>query len=969
MTEFLEKLLIQKTSTSSSNVLYSQWVIDKKSISTAISAIPLFFPHFTLHDATHSDTILNRIVRLLGKEAFNNWAATDIWLLLEAAYCHDLGMVVTSDDLSNCFKSISFADHVQAILDDQGNPLHEHAKNFKVISDTVHLNANPLSADVYDSIRYVVSNYLRPIHGERSKEFVLRPKERLSMDLPRSLIPQRIYNLLSEICVSHTRAFEDVIKLPFVEVGVEYDDAHPRLIACLLRLGDLLDLDNDRYSEVFLRMVKTLPIDSTWHLQKIMSIEHFRLDSELVEVIAKCSDYDTQYVTQQWFNCLNEEYVNQQMIWHDIIPHKSYGTLPNIGSLQVILKDWEFIDSKSKPMFSVDSEKALILLQGAGLYNKKEQCIRELLQNSEDATLIKLWLEYGDDNNPWEEPQNFVDDERINESYIEVRITKQEELSSADQIKWSMEIIDQGYGMSLNDLKYLVVTGSSAKNESKRNIIRKMPEWLKPSGFFGIGFQSVFALTSSVTLETKSYQTEEALQVDLSSPKSKRKGAILIKRIDTTHRTKPGTKITFLFETKRNNLSWSVSLNHTYRNTAVQDFDPTVSPSFDYELWGVIEEILNFSSYSYVPIKLFVDNESVPIPTSLWHTNKGYYVAETGLEVSIHHPKWHNMAFYRNQSVEWKLETKFLTCFVNILKGSATEILTMNRNYIQPDYIQKINSQAMRSVFIAIRDNRSEINNNNELRMNASMFIEYYWNRHNEGDFVKTSFDDHWKQLSFSTNTGVDKKILDILQESTIRIREYRHNKQVDYDLSNEDGVLTLHVIHDRTPHNDDLIFAMKLISREFKGIRFVSVEEGTECFREILVTRTEDDDPIDDQLLLSTLKSVQSMWGAGSRMIVPCNECYDALRIRTTDEIFYMQDSLSNYNLPIEFPKMVAPFLYKLDSNGLTRTILDGNNKKLHEWVYRHRNSPNTTLEQIEAAYTKFVSDFQDVLPEPKDS
>ena len=46
--------------------------------------------------------------------------------------------------------------------------------------------------------------------------------------------------------------------------------------------------------------------------------------------------------------------------------------------------------------FKVDTDKALGLLQGAGLYDGAYQCIREILQNAVDATLIRIWLEYKD---------------------------------------------------------------------------------------------------------------------------------------------------------------------------------------------------------------------------------------------------------------------------------------------------------------------------------------------------------------------------------------------------------------------------------------------------------------------------------------------------------------------------------------------------------------------------------------------
>ena len=46
-----------------------------------------------------------------------------------------------------------------------------------------------------------------------------------------------------------------------------------------------------------------------------------------------------------------------------------------------------------------------------------------------------------------------------------------------------------------------------------------MPEWLQPSGEFGIGFQSIFMITDLVHINTKSFFTQQELEIELSNPK------------------------------------------------------------------------------------------------------------------------------------------------------------------------------------------------------------------------------------------------------------------------------------------------------------------------------------------------------------------------------------------------------------------------------------------------------------------
>src|SRR5579862_5947879 len=74
--------------------LLAQWTFDKQLVGRALQSVTLIFPHYSLHDASHADTILRQMARVLGPRRIDQLGPTDLWLLLEAAYHHDLGMVV-----------------------------------------------------------------------------------------------------------------------------------------------------------------------------------------------------------------------------------------------------------------------------------------------------------------------------------------------------------------------------------------------------------------------------------------------------------------------------------------------------------------------------------------------------------------------------------------------------------------------------------------------------------------------------------------------------------------------------------------------------------------------------------------------------------------------------------------------------------------------------------------------------------
>src|SRR5690606_27990582 len=120
--------------------------------------------------------------------------------------------------------------------------------------------------------------------------------------------------------------------------------------------------------------------------------------NEKIEVFARCEDYDVANITQHWFNYLDSEIRNQMINWNEIVPFKDFGYLPTIGTLKVELENYDYLDGKKKPQFTVDTDKALALLQGAGLYERAYQSVRELLQNAVDTTLLIIWLGHKDDH-------------------------------------------------------------------------------------------------------------------------------------------------------------------------------------------------------------------------------------------------------------------------------------------------------------------------------------------------------------------------------------------------------------------------------------------------------------------------------------------------------------------------------------------------------------------------------------------
>lgn len=98
--KFIEELLYEKTKDTKSEILFTQWSYDKKIIPKALNSIANLFPHYSLHDESHSISIINNIIRILGKDTISKLPAIDLWLILSSSYYHDIGMIVSAQKLN-----------------------------------------------------------------------------------------------------------------------------------------------------------------------------------------------------------------------------------------------------------------------------------------------------------------------------------------------------------------------------------------------------------------------------------------------------------------------------------------------------------------------------------------------------------------------------------------------------------------------------------------------------------------------------------------------------------------------------------------------------------------------------------------------------------------------------------------------------------------------------------------------------
>lgn len=898
---YIEQVFRDKAKDEGCSILVSKWNYDSTLIPEALETIPLIFPHFSKHNKSHSETILNNIVNVLGKNVIEQLSSTDLWLILESAYCHDLGMVITVEMINAALQDGSFLKYFRSVLADPFHEMYKYAAFYAIKDGKLVLKQNDFSLMMYDSVRFLMSDYFRSRHADNSLKAIANTDSVLALDLPKAIVPTRLISMMGAVCRSHTLNFNEVMSLPQVENGIATDMAHPRFVACLLRLGDILDIDNNRFSDVFMKTISEMPELSQLHKDKHLSITHLRIDSKYIEVNAKCKSPRVAKVTKDWFSWIKEEVNNQTLRWNTIVPDDISCYLPTISHLDIEIEGYDNLSTIEMPRFTIDVNKALELLQGKNFYKDPFDSIRELLQNAVDSTLLKLYELYKNT----EVVRNGIDVSFLNAAkkfpiHVEVR----RDSNGIIQVS----ISDRGLGISKHQLKFLSNTGSSSKNVLKQDIIRNMPEWMRPSGVFGIGFQSIFLLTDRVDIETKDFFTDECISIEMYNPRSKMKGDIYIK--PCSHMYESGFKLHFSLKEECNRQK--TESNGFFDE--IHEEDSVVS---------ICEKVKQYAELSFFPI--YCNEEYIERESNL------YFDQKTGIELKFSdtNETLEQKFYFKNALVDPLPNVPFFSMVANFHSCNSVDYLTLDRCAFK----DKMQSEAQILLYQAI-DNY----------LHSASYLPVY----NKGvnSFVL------FMRLIGNTSIPVLEKDWDYEFKGK-PIHEYLnyHKVTVTSTFNSLNGIKLeevgneLHLIVDVLSMYSIRVF-FKILSDHFKNcyIKRLFAENRFRCVEYIMQDEDESDDDIDNsilsfdcEILKNNRHSVMLPYYKGFRHLrIPADKAMDiAVDLSVVPMLF------SN-----KIVKVISPFKY--DGNKL----IDNRCQELYDFVHECNGC---SIDDIKADYEKF--------------
>lgn len=471
-------------------------VLIEEAVSFSIQRVKTIIRHmgeYTLHDDMHLFRVLYLMERLLTKAVIDNLSVPERMLLILSAFFHDIGMAPDEKEVVTWQK---VWDDVPIIVDDVEQKSFDNFKRFydarpeqqeiieKLIAEGNHSKAALLKS-------YLITDFIRQTHAERAREIIAQHWNGKIFYRNSDLTVE-----LANICQSHN---EDALKL------LKYDKNYPcginsyaclPLLAVILRLADILDFDAKRtplvlYSHLYVRH----PV-SVQEWEKHRAIENWEISPDIIQFSAKCKHPAIEASIHEFCNlidhelsicnniisALNEFNQSKARNIHVKIPFQV--SREKIRTEKDILTNqplYTFRDTK----FSLSKRQVIDLLMGTKLYGNPEIALRELLQNSIDACLLRQAQEV-----------------KWGHTKYEPEITVKYYTENNEEI---LEVIDNGTGMDeyIVDNYYSKVGSSFYKSTDFYNLKSESNADFTPTSRFGIGILSCFMVADTLIVDTK----------------------------------------------------------------------------------------------------------------------------------------------------------------------------------------------------------------------------------------------------------------------------------------------------------------------------------------------------------------------------------------------------------------------------------------------------------------------------------
>lgn len=469
-------------------------------------------PEFTLHDDTHVFNMLTIGGKIIPSMSIQRLSIPDLFMLIVSIFLHDIGMAPDEKHIMAWKNQLSDSEY-----DDELRKEKESFSRFRMtythqLSDIDRLIAEGEVSKAQLLEDFIITEYIRMTHSTRARKIIATYWNGKIVYQDTDLTED-----LASICFSHNEDCTYLLHMETFKVCGQDTYLCIPFVATMLRLVDIIDFDPKRTPLVLFSHLAVKNPVSLMEWKKHQSINAWTISSKKLIFSAQCEHPAIEAAILSFCNQIDEELRNGTVVLSNL---SDEGMDIDLGIYKIPLppqvdrrkiqakKDiitgnpiYRYHDTK----FSLSKKQIIDLLMGTKLYGKPEVALRELLQNSMDACLLRqklseLWnIEYTPKIKVSLYTQNHVD-------YLKVS--------------------DNGVGMNqyIVDNYYTNIGCSYYSSREFNELMVSFKSSFTPISRFGIGILSCFMVCDSMEVMTRRikerFECDEALNISIEGYES-----------------------------------------------------------------------------------------------------------------------------------------------------------------------------------------------------------------------------------------------------------------------------------------------------------------------------------------------------------------------------------------------------------------------------------------------------------------
>lgn len=444
-TEFFHLLEQKKKQNASTHVYKGQLISAEQTVAPVLEYIKNEYPNFTEHGIAHSIGIICAVYEILPKDLRESLSPAEIYCFMMAALFHDIGM--TTDEEPDIDKRRS-CHHLYAEM-----PIRKYmAEKAAGMREVKRLT---------DCIVFASES-----HGKEIRSFY------------------------------EEKEFEDID-------DVDGDQVRYGLIAILLRIGDLLDLEEGRTNEFNMELNHQYYDDpvSQEHHKRHGEVKRFHKTGSSIEIRIETENRMRYNIWRGWLDYLDQEIMYANTHYLPKLDEEKEGKLiryrlPEVKDELEAAEGSNFRVEEVK--FQLDDKGTLLDIITRSIYTNEFDYIRELVQNAIDAVLLKEYENTG----------------RKLESVSPRSWNVKASVIAAYSFKHNRLIVAEGgVGMSENEIRNYLFRAADSGYRCKKKI-REFP--FPAIAKFGIGFVACLTKMKDMQVTTQ-MRGEDRIRITLES--------------------------------------------------------------------------------------------------------------------------------------------------------------------------------------------------------------------------------------------------------------------------------------------------------------------------------------------------------------------------------------------------------------------------------------------------------------------